>query len=145
MTTLSRSDDHICIKGEYYTVTNGYLTKNTGEVNIPINTILSAECVKRQSKETLHIMLLIFGGGLAVVGLVYWLYNTLFLMFLGLTMTMLAVIIVIIFVVSVPAVLIGVKYFFSGQNFAEFTTLNGIYCVKIPPGDTQMENLINTL
>jgi hypothetical protein len=145
MTVLSRSADYVCISGEYYTVSNGYLTKNTGEVYLPINTILSAECVRRRSKESLYIMLLILGGGLAVSGLIYWVYNTFFLMIFGLTFTMIGLVVVVIFAVSIPSVIFGIKYFFSYQSFVEFTTLNGIYRAKVPHGDTQMENLIKKL
>jgi len=51
-------DNCVNISGEYYTVSNGFITKTYGELQIPYKDFLTVEFVKQRSKKMLYTMLL---------------------------------------------------------------------------------------
>ena len=57
--TLILSGDSVKIQGRYYTVSNGFLSKQDGTVTIPYKDLLSADYVKRCSKRIMYIVLLL--------------------------------------------------------------------------------------
>lgn len=58
-TTITLSGDSVKIQGKYYTVSNGFLSKQDGTVTIPYKDLLSADYVKRRSKRIMYIVLLL--------------------------------------------------------------------------------------
>ena len=61
----------------------------------------------------------------------------------GFSLTEIFAIIFIIF--AIPAVIVGFVYFLTGRRYVELTTMQGIYRIPIPRGDTQIENTVKHL
>lgn len=58
-TTLTLSSDGVKIQGSYYTVSNGFTSKQDGSISIPYKDLLSVDYVKRRSKRIMYIVLLL--------------------------------------------------------------------------------------
>jgi len=153
---LSFSADFVHIRGEYYTVSNGFMSKAKGEVELPVSSILSVESVKRRSKKIMYAVLLIMGVAIALIyptiiaynyvtGLIDGSFWDLNYMFIGRHAHAFAMLAIVFMFASIPATIVGLVYFFNGRHFVELTTMRGTYRVAVPRGDVQMESVVKQL
>jgi hypothetical protein len=117
----------VSISGEHYIVSNGFITKAHGEVQIRYKDLLAVEFAKYRSKKVMYVML--FLGGILI-------FATGFDDFLPMAM------------LAVLAVVVGIfmlLYLFSVRKFVEITSMKGTYRIAAERNDTEMESIVATL
>jgi hypothetical protein len=123
---FSLFNDRLTIQGEHYIVSNGFVSKQSGDVTLRYNDLLSVEIVKRRSKRVMYAMLL-------CAGLLLLIMNVEFIPRA---------------VYAVPAVLsclFGAFYAFSVRQYVEITSMKGTYRIAAQRGDTEIESIVNQL
>ena len=117
------SSDCIIINGEHYTVSNGFVTKAYGEVQIQYNDLLTVEVVKCRSKKLLYAMLIPTGIMILVLNMEG---------FLSIAIAAFLAIIICVF---------GILYAFSMRRFIEITSMRGTYRISMKYDDLELENI----
>ena len=120
-------DECVNIQGGYYTVSNGFVIKMHGTVQLQYKDMLAVEFVMYHSKKILYAMLLSMG----IITFVLNLKN-----FLSIITAVLLVIIVCV---------MGILYLLSLRQFVEITTMYGTYRVAIKQRDFEIENIVAQL
>jgi|GEM_PF-4926805 len=120
------SADTLTLRGEVFTVANGFLTRHNGEVRLPYTALLSVTRTKHRSKKTLYACLII--GSILTFTLDF------------------ADIIpgVITAVLTLLAVAIGVFHFLNAKEYVEIISMHGTYHVAIN-GDPAVNQTIAEL
>jgi len=124
---VTLSGDCITIHGEHYTVSNGFVTKAYGEVNLRYRDLLAVEFVKHRSKKMLYAMML--PGGILVFSLN--MDNILLVPILA--------------VLTIIVCIMGIAYVFSSRQYVEFTTMRGTYRILVTSGNSEMERTVINL
>lgn len=163
---LSLSSDSVKIKGVHYTVSNDFLKKADGEVQLHYKDLLSVELVKRRSKRAMYITL--FLGSILVFILSFVrsnieakindlitinsvqdayetatkLYDTLQQGRNSEEYQQVANIVTALMIFTIIITIVGILYLFSGRYFAELTTMYGTYRVKVKQGDDEIKRII---
>jgi len=123
-TRLSLLENCVVINGEYYTVSNGFISKTHGKIKLRYKDLLSVEFVKQRSKKIMYAMLL-------PAGLLMLAFN--FEGFIS---------VVIFAMLAIITSAIGVVYFFSARHFVEFTSMKGTYRIAVQTSDIEMEKIV---
>jgi len=121
---LTLLGEFVNISGEYFTVSNGFVTKAHGEIQIKYSDILAVELVKHRSKKVMYVTL--FLGGILL------LLSSFDSILPAIMFAILAVLICIA----------GVVYLFTARHFVEFTTMRGTYRIAVDREDMEMENTV---
>lgn len=159
------SPDYVTIKGKYYTVSNGFISKAEGLVSLNYRDLLSVEVVKRRSKKIMYGVLLL--GSILIFSLsivrgnierqiksldfssIKSAGNTLQTMNYTIQQgqgselyknakVAVTAIIILVAIVCVACIV----YLFSGRKFLEITSMGGTYRVRVRRGDMSMRNTI---
>jgi len=155
--------EDIIIRGRYYTVSNGFLTKADGEVVIKRKNLLSADWVKRRSKRAMYGVLIL---GSLLIALLSYIQSNFFTVETDLQ-SMYGVFtdviditrhgrdsefiqsirgfITTVMVLTGIVTLAGAGYVFSGRQYAEITTMHGIYRIEAKRGDINVRNAVLSL
>jgi succinate dehydrogenase hydrophobic anchor subunit len=166
-TTITLSGDSVKIQGKYYTVSNGFLSKQDGTVTIPYKDLLSADYVKRRSKRIMYIVLLL--GSLLILVLSGVRTNIGrkidSLQFSSLQSayktaqdvsgkirdssgdfynTLKAIVTGIMILTAIVCVFC-IIYLFSGRRFIEITFMRGTYRVVVQRGDRELPRIVSQL
>ena len=127
LTHLFLSDDSVQIQGEYYTVSNGFVIKMQGTIQLRYKDLLEVEFVMHRSKKLLYAMLIPAGIVTIVMNLGYFMLTIaipLFVILMGVA---------------------GALYLFSARRYIEFTTMRGTYRIADWRGDSDIENTVAQL
>ena len=114
----------IRISGEYYTVSNGLISKTHGKLHLHFQDLLAVEIVKRRSKK-LVFAALILGSTLA-----------LFSNFGGIA--------ALTITVAVVCVILAV-YLSSARRYVEITSMVGTYRIVVEHRDSEIEKVVQEL
>jgi len=120
-------DNCVNINGEYYTVSNGFVTKAYGEIQLRYKDLLAVEFVKHRSKKMMYAMLLPAG-----VLMFAWNLDGI-------------VSIAIIAILAVIICFMAILYLSSVRQFVEFTSMKGTYRIAVQRDDTGMVTLVAQL
>jgi len=166
--SLTLLSDGVKIQGRYYTVSNGFISKEDGSVLIPYKDLLSVDYVKRRSKRIMYIVLVLgFLLMLVLSGVRSRLertIETLNIEDLQSTYKILdnisnsiqrgdagqfyekakAVVTGIIILASIVC-LFCLIYLFSARRFVEITSMRGTYRIVVHRGDKEFANIVSQL
>lgn len=167
-TTLTISSDGVKVQGRYYTVSNGFTSKQDGSVSIAIKDLLSVDYVKRRSKRIMYIVLVL--GSLlifALSGVRTSIERTIeSLDFKSIQTTYktvqnvndaiqnsnssdfyksLKIIVTGIIVLTSVVCIFCVIYLFSRRRFVEITTMQGTYRIIVQHGDKELHRVVSQL
>ncbi|MFY9174156.1 MAG: hypothetical protein WAO24_02250 [Peptococcia bacterium] len=167
-TTLTLSSDGVKIQGSYYTVSNGFTSKQDGSISIPYKDLLSVDYVKRRSKRIMYIVLLL--GSLLILvlsGVRTNIGRTIeSLDFKSLQSTYitaqkindavqnsnssdfyktLKVIVTGIIILTAIVCVFCIIYLFSRRKFIEITSMRGTYRVAVQGGDMELPHVVSQL
>ncbi|MCL1997146.1 MAG: hypothetical protein FWG65_00070 [Turicibacter sp.] len=124
-TKLTLLDSCITIQGEYYVVSNGFISKAYGKNSLYYKDILAVEIITQRSKKAMYVML--FPTGIMVL-------------LLSLEIFLLAII-----ALAVIICVTGLIYLFSARRFVEITSMRGTYRIAMDNGDLELENTVERL
>jgi len=119
--------DCLNIQGEHYTVSNGFVKKVYGDVQLQYKDMLAVELVRQRSKKMMYTMLL--PAGILVFA---------FDLESFVSMIIVAVLAIIICVM-------GLMHLFSVRQYVEFTSMKGTYRIAIERNDFEIESIITQL
>mgnify|MGYP000899226806 CR=1 FL=1 len=166
-TTLTLSGDSVKIQGRYYTVSNGFTSKQDGSVSIPYRDLLSVDYVKRRSKRVMYIVFVL--GSLLILalsgvrtGIVRKIESLDFTSVQSAYKTAqnisdtirntggdlykaLKAIVTGIIVLTSIVCIFCIIYIFSGRRFVEITSMRGTYRVVVQRGDKELLNAVSQL
>ena len=165
--TLILSGDGVKIQGRYYTVSNGFLSKQDGTVTIPYKDLLSADYVKRCSKRIMYIVLLLgsllllvlsgvrtsIGGKIDSIEIssLQSAYKTAqdvtekIRDSSGDLYNTLKAIVTGIMILTAIVCVFCIIYLFSRRRFIEITSMRGTYRVVVQRGDRELPRIVSQL
>ena len=124
---LTLLDDYAIIKGEYYTVSNGFISKTYGELQLKYGDLLTVEFTKHRSKKMLYAMLLPTGIMVLLLNLDGFLSTT------------------IAALLAVFVCVMGILYLLSVRRFVEITSMRGTYRIAVKRDDSEVEITVTQL
>jgi hypothetical protein len=164
--SLVLSADSVTIQGKHFTVSNGFLTKADGTVQLKKKDLLSVDIVKRRSKKGMYAVLIL--GSILIfvlsvirsnieseirdainVGNIREAYETVIeirdtVQDMRDNETAKAVVTGIIVFTAIICV-VGAGYLFSGKKFVELVTMRGTYRVLMKRGDMETKDIVTQL
>jgi len=112
------------IHGEYYTVSNGFISKACGEIQINYSDLLSVEIVKKRSKKIMYTML--FPAGVLAFA---WNFESILS-------------VIVIAFLAVITCFIGAIYLFYVRQFVEITSMKGTYRIAVEHKDFEIKSVV---
>lgn len=167
-TSLTLTSEGVKVQGRYYTVSNGFTSKQDGSVLIPYRDLLSVDYVKRRSKKVMYIVLVL--GSLLILALsgvrssigrkiesldfssMQSAYKTaqnindaIKSNNNGDFYNTLKIIVTVIIVLTSIVCILCIIYLFSGHRFVEITSMRGTYRVAVQRGDKELSHAVSQL
>lgn len=166
-TKLVLSGDSVQIQGKYYTVSNGFLSKQDGTVTIPYRDLLSVDYVKRRSKRIMYIVLLLVsllilvlsgvrsGIGRKIDSLDFSSLQSAYktaqdvgekIRDTGSDLyNTLQTVVTAIMILTAAVCVFCIIYLISGRRFIEITSMRGTYHIVVKHGDRELPRIVSEL
>jgi hypothetical protein len=156
--SLILSADSVSIQGRYFTVSNGFMTKAEGVVQLRKKDLLSVEIVKHRSKKAMFAVLILGSilifilsfiraniGADNIIDIYDMARDTYELIRDGrdsgiYKQARAAVMAIMVFTGIITV--FGAGYLFSGKKYVELTTMSGIYRVIMKRGDNEAKSVV---